>query len=569
MSLKTELRDFISSVVSFPQDYLNGFGLPPSESGAIVNEMSAMQISTYFACIRIISDAVGTLPLNVYERMPDGSETVCWNHPLQRLLHTQPNPEVSAADLRQCMQSHILLTGNAYAEIIYTAGGQIDSYYVRSPFQTFPYRNLQGQLIYKTHDDPSGAERTIDAEHMFHVKGMGIDSLVGLSPVKYYAREILGVEISAQSYSANFFKNQATPTGYLSSPSANMKPTQKLSALNSWMQAHGRGNAHTPAVLEAGWKWESTGVNPEDSQLIELRGMNRDQISSIFGVPPHMCGGVEDTKANIEQKALEFLTFTLRPWLKRWEMAINMKAFPTIGRNANRFHCKFDTTELEQPDFKTKIQGLQMARYAGLITAQEGRKTLGYNPYEDKQLTSDNPADKLWQPVNMIAITPESIANPPAAMPGTDTESEPEAKPEAPKDNNSVIEKNSIDQEILHYFRTFGYAFNDAFNRIQARNKPNEHDFQRTFGPILSTIAASFAFDANATDPTINPVSEQLSVAIQDYISGMAIRAAQWKPETSAIELRRAITYIRSKTEHVKRNLVSDKCSLCIGETNV
>jgi HK97 family phage portal protein len=553
-SLRQELRDFVSSVVSFPQDFLGAFGLPPSESGAIVNEFSAIQIASYFACVRVISDAVATLPLNVYERMPDGSEVVCYNHPLQQILHTQPNPEVSAADVRQCMQSHILLTGNGYAEIVPTNGG-IPQLYVRSPFQTIPYRTNEGVLIYKTHDDPNGAERTIKAENMLHVKGMGIDSLVGLSPVKYYAREIIGVEISAQSYSANFFKNQATPSGYLSAPSANMKPEQKLKALNSWMQAHGRGNSHTPAVLEQGWKWENTGIDPEEAQLMQLRSMNRSQIAAIFGVPEHMIGGAEDNKATIEQKALEFLTFTLKPWLKKWEQAINMKLFPKIGRNANRYFCKFDTTELEQPDFKTKIQGLQMARYAGLITAQEGRKTLGYNPYEEAQLTSKNPADRLLQPVNMVFVGEDTLNVSDVPQPGKDTVSEGENTPVAPKDNNSVTEKNSIkvspDAEILHYFRTFGSAFNDAFNRIQARRKPDEKDFQRTFSPILTSIAAGFAFDLTAAEPSSDPISAELVAAIRDYITGMALRASEWKSDTegvqAAVELRRAITFIRSK----------------------
>jgi len=200
MSLKTEFRDFVVQVVSFPQDFLGAFGLPPSESGAIVNEFSAIQIASYFACIRVLSDAVGSLPLKVMERKSDGSEVVAYDHPLFQLLHTQPNPEVTAADVRQTMQSHILITGNAYGEIIFNNGGQPTAIYVRSPFTTFPYRTNAGELIYKTHDDPSGAERTITAGRMLHVKGLGVDSLVGLSPVKYFAREVLGLEISAQSY---------------------------------------------------------------------------------------------------------------------------------------------------------------------------------------------------------------------------------------------------------------------------------------------------------------------------------------------------------------------------------
>jgi HK97 family phage portal protein len=552
MTLKQEFRDFISSMVSFPQDFLGNFGLPPSESGAIVNEFSAMQIAAYFGCIRVISDAVATLPLNVCERKEDGSEVIVYNHPLQTILHAQPNSEVTAADWRQCAQSHMLLTGNSYAEIVFNRGGQVDSLYVRSPFATFPYRDNEGHLIYKVHDDPNGSERTIDAAHMLHIKGYGIDSLVGLSPVKYFGREIIGTEISAQSYSANFFKNQATPSGYLQSPSANMSPKQQLEAVNSWLQAHGRGNSHTPAVLLKGWEWKNTGANPEDSQLIQLRQFNREQIGAMFGVPQHMIGGAEDNKATIEQKALEFLTFTLKPWLHKWEQAINMKLFPKIGRNANRYFAKFDTTSLEQPDFKTKIQGLQMARYAGLVTAQEGRKALNYNPYEVTQLTSKNPADRLLQPVNMVFVGEDTLNVPDIPKPGQDTVSEGENTPVAPKDNNSVTEKNSIkvtpDAEILHYFRTFGPAFSDAFGRIKARKKPDEKDFQRTFTPILTSIAAGFSYDPTTTEPAINPVSDELSGAIRDYINDMALRAAEWKSEdAAAVELRRAITYIRSK----------------------
>lgn len=548
--LRQEFRDFISSVVSFPQDFLGAFGLPPSESGAIVNEFSAMQIAAYFACIRVISDAVGTLPLNVCERMPDGSERACWTHPLFAMLHTQPNPEVSAADFRQAAQSHILLTGNSYAEIVWNNAGQPSALYLRSPFATFPYRTQAGQLIYKTHDDPSGAERTLLAEDVLHVKGLGIDSLVGLSPVKYYAREILGVEISAQSYSANFFKNQATPSGYLQSPSANMKKDQKLQALNSWMQAHSRGNSHMPAVLEAGWKWENTGVNPEESQLIELRQLDRAQICSIFGVPEHMAGGQEDAKANIEQKALEFLTMTLKPWLRKWEQAINMKLFPTIGRNANRFFCKFDTTELEQPDFKTKIQGLQMARYAGLITAQEGRKPLGYNPYEAAQLASKNPADRLLMPVNMTFVGKDSLDAPePTPAPGSGT---------ATENNGSKLR---LDSEVLHYVRAFGPAFRDAFNRILARKKPDAADYRRTFAPILTTIAAALAFDVSADEPAGNPVSPELASDIAGYIDGMRERAASWPAgETAAAnELRRAIEFLRSKAASHPEETVTEE----------
>lgn len=555
MSITQEFRDFVAAVVSFPQDFLGAFGLPPSESGAIVNEFSAIQIASYFACIRVIADAVGSLPLKIYERKPDGSEVVAYDHSLFPLLHTQPNPDVVAADYRQTAQTHILMTGNCYGEIVRNRGGQPVAIYLRSPFTTFPYRRRNtGELYYVTHDDPSGGERGIEAPDMLHVKGMGIDSLIGLSPVKYYAREILGIDISAQAYSAKYFANSATPSGYLQAP-ANLKPEQKLAAMQTWLQAHGRGNYHMPAVLEGGWKWENTGVNPDEAQLIQLRGFNREQICSIFGVPEHMVGGKEDTKANAEQKAREFLIFCIKPWLRKWEQVINSKLFPSMGRTAGKFFAKFDTTEMEQADYKTMIQGLQMARYAGLITAQEGRKALGYNPYEPTQLKSDNPADRLLQPVNMVFVGEDTLDVPDVPTPGKDTESEGEAPPVAPKDSPSVTEKNSVDREVKHYMRTFGPAFADALRRMTARRKPDNADFQRTLTPILTSIAAAFAFSPDADEPGEMHISAELAGFVREYVNGVEVRAPEWDSnrltEIAAKELHRYVIAVRAKAQPV------------------
>src|SRR5581483_8972570 len=148
--LVQEFRDFMGAIISFPQDFFGVFGLPPSESGAIVNEMSALQIAAYFTCVRVIADAVGTLDLNVYERMPDGGERLATEHYLYPILHDYPNKEAAAPDVRQAGQAHCLMTGNAYLEIDWSKGGQVKGLYLRSPFSTFPYRNAMGDLIYKT-----------------------------------------------------------------------------------------------------------------------------------------------------------------------------------------------------------------------------------------------------------------------------------------------------------------------------------------------------------------------------------------------------------------------------------
>src|SRR5262249_20336126 len=141
----------------------------------------------------------------VYESLPDGTERLADDHPLDYVLNNQMNRESGAADVIETGQSHVLTTGNAYLEIAHNGAGQPAELYLRSPFRTFPYRRGDGKLIYKTNENQGGTERVIEAENMVHVKGMGVDSLVGLSPVKYYAREVLGNDLAAQSYSSKFF----------------------------------------------------------------------------------------------------------------------------------------------------------------------------------------------------------------------------------------------------------------------------------------------------------------------------------------------------------------------------
>src|ERR1700757_2862292 len=322
-SLAKEFRDFMSSIVSMPADYFAGwFGVAPSESGVEVNELTAMQIAAFVGCVRIISAAISTLPFRVWETLDDGTEKIAPNHTLDNVLNNQPNPETTAADFWQSVMVHITLTGNSYAEIAYNGAGQAAGLYLRSPFRTFPHRygysenippDKRGKLGYKTTDTPGQYERWIDAEDMCHFRGMGLDSIVGLSVVKYLAREVLGADLAAQSYSSKYFANSSSPGGYLTAPGM-MAAEKKKSAVESWIAAHSRGNAHSMAILDAGMKWEKVSINPEEAQFILTRKLNREQISAITGVPVHFLGESVKSKANMEQRSIEFLTFTLKPW---------------------------------------------------------------------------------------------------------------------------------------------------------------------------------------------------------------------------------------------------------------
>jgi HK97 family phage portal protein len=574
-SLRTEFRDFLSSVISFPADYFAGwFGVAPSESGVEVNELTAMQIAAYVGCIRVLSDAVSLTPLEVVEINKDGSEAVTYEHPLADTLSLQMNPETSAADVKQTGQVHLLQTGNCYGEIGYNGAGQPAAVYLRSPFATFPYRNIageqgrrpagpldNGELFYKTTDTPGHYERAIRRQDMVHVKGMGLDSLVGLSPVKYYGREVLGTDLAAQSYSAKFFANDARPGGYLKAPGF-LNDDKKKQAIMSWMAGHARGQANRPALLDGGWTWEKVGVPPDEAQFIETRKFNREQLAAIFGVPPHFLGISEESRANMEQRALEFLVFVLKPWLNKWEQAINIKLFPRTGRNAGRFYSRFNTTNFERATYADLLKGVQMGRYAGLYTIDEGRALLGEQPYSQKQFKSDRPGDKLWQPVNMVVVTTETLKG---SLGGAGSDEgkggngqggdDQDGGDGSSKPASGTTQGGKRDAELKHYFHLFAPLFRDALGRILARSKPDQADFERCFSPVITAIAA--AFECDPVTPGDMRLSEKSAQHVRDYIRGVAHRVSEARAKSSdspvyadqlaAAELRRAIEFLREK----------------------
>lgn len=584
-SLRTEFRDFLSSVISFPADYFAGwFGVAPSESGVEVNELTAMQIAAFVGVQRVLGDAVSLTPLEVVEINKDGSEAVTYEHPLADVLQLQMNPETTAADVKQTGQIHLLQTGNFYGEIGYNGAGQPAAIYPRSPFATFPYRNIageqgrrpagpldNGELFYKTTDTPGHYERAIRRQDMVHVKGMGLDSLVGLSPVKYYAREVLGTDLAAQSFSAKFFANDARPGGYLKAPGF-LNPDRKKQALMSWMAGHARGQANKPALLDGGWTWEKVGVPPNEAQFIETRKFNREQIAAIFGVPPHFLGISEESRANMEQRALEFLVFVLKPWLNKWEQAINIKMFPRAGRNAGRFYARFNTTNFERATYADLLKGVQMGRYAGLYTADDGRRLLGEQPYSNKELKSNNPAEKLLRPVNMVYVTEQDLkaqTESPQGSGGTGGEGQggndqgggDGGGTPASGGTQGGNRSNKADSEIKHYFLLFSSTFRDALGRILARSKADEADFQRCFAPTLTAIAAAFECDPARREPGDMRLSDTSAQTVRDYIRSMAHRGYRVTGETglatdalAAAELRRAIEFLREKCRPEQRD---------------
>jgi HK97 family phage portal protein len=411
-------------------------------------------------------------------------------------------------------------------------GGSPAALYLRSPFRTLPWRDMKtGELVYKTTDTMDSHERRIPAENIIHVKGFSFDGIVGLSPVKVYAKETLGVDLAAQSYAAKFFANDSRPGGYLKAPGI-VTDKQKLQSIASWTAAHTQQNTHKVALMDNGWSWEKVGAAPEEAQFIQTRQLNRAQIAAIFGVPNHMVGDDSDEpRANLEQKGIEFLNYTIRPWLSKWEHSLNAKLFPQGGK----VYCKFDTTNLERTSFDVLLKGIQMARYAGLMTMNDGRKLLKLPPVVENDFGTTNPADKFWMPVNMYIVSedqPEPIALDPADSQGGVGGADTGKGTKPPKNGKPAVNA-----------RPFIATFRNAFDRILARNKRSADDWERIFLPVLTSIAMT------ARDEDVIPA--ELAGFVRDYLRGMADRAAGWTKDSCAGELERALREIGKKSGEV------------------
>lgn len=277
-----------------------------------------MQTTAVYACVRILAEAIAGLPLHVYRYKSDGGKEKALNHPLYYLLHTEPNPEMTSFVFRETMMSHILLWGNAYAQIIRDGAGRVLALYPLLPEKMTVDRTASGQLFYEYRSDIGSV--ILRPEDVLHIPGLGFDGLIGYSPVAM-AKNAIGMAIACEEYGASFFANGANPGGVLEHPGVVKDPKRVRESWNTVYQ--GSANAHRIAVLEEGMKFQSIGIPPEQAQFLETRKFQINEIARIFRVPPHMVGDLEKSSfSNIEQQSLEFVKYTLDPWVVRWEQAI-------------------------------------------------------------------------------------------------------------------------------------------------------------------------------------------------------------------------------------------------------
>jgi HK97 family phage portal protein len=374
-----------------PSDYYSGsdytFLFGPTTSGKSVNEFTAMQTTAVYSCVRILSEALASLPLHIYRYKEGGKERV-YDHPLYHILHDEPNSEMTSFVFRETLMSHLLIWGNAYVQVIRDGAGRVLGLYPLLPNKVNVGRDKSGEIFYtyaRTSDENPNFKDygtvVLRKQDVLHIPGLGFDGLVGYSPIAM-AKNAVGMTLACEEYGASFFANGANPGGVLEHPGV-LKDPKKVR--DSWNEVYrGTNNAHKVAVLEEGMKYQQIGIPPEEAQFLETRKFQINEIARLYRIPPHMVGDLEKSSfSNIEQQSLEFVKYTLDPWVIRWEQALQRSLL--LPREKSEYFIKLNVDGLLRGDYQSRMNGYSIGRQNGWLSANDIREMEDMNSIPENE----------------------------------------------------------------------------------------------------------------------------------------------------------------------------------------
>ncbi len=389
-----------------------------SISGMRVSADAALRLAAVYACVRILSETMASLPLVVYRPRKDGGKDRVTDHWLYQLLGKRPNRFQNPFEWREMLQGHLALRGNAFCQILSNARGEITELVPIHPDRVRMELLPSGEHRYRI-GDRTGAEIVLPRGEVWHLRGLSSDGLIGLSPIDL-ARESLGMALAAQDYGARFFSNDAKPTGgWIEFPGSFKDPEAKRVFRESYQAAQSGSNRGKVLVLENGMKFHEVGVTNKDAQFLELRKFQITDIARLFRVPPHMIADLDRaTFSNIEQQSLEFVMHTMTPWAERWEASIEAD----LLSDDDALEIEFDFANLMRGDAASRSAYYQSGIQNGWLTRNEARIAENLNPIAG--------LDQPLRPLNMVeeedAEEAENEADPNADASDTDASPEPD-----------------------------------------------------------------------------------------------------------------------------------------------
>jgi HK97 family phage portal protein len=361
-----------------------------SSTGLRVSPDAALRLSAVYACVRILSETLASLPLVLYRQRADGGKDRVTDHWLYNLLCRRPNRYQNPFEWREMLQGHLALRGNAYNQIVTNPRGEIIELVPIHPDRIRIEILTSGEYRYRV-TDRFGTETVLPRGQVWHLKGLSSDGLIGMSPIEL-ARESLGMALAAQDYGARFFANDAKPTGgWIEFPGSFKDAEAKRVFRESYQAAQSGTNRGKVLVLENGMKFHEVGVTNKDAQFLELRKFQITDIARLFRVPPHMIADLDRaTFSNIEQQSLEFVMHTMTPWAERWEASIESD----LLLEGDELEVEFDFANLMRGDAASRSAYYQSGIQNGWLTRNEARIAENLNPIDG--------LDEPLRPLNMI-----------------------------------------------------------------------------------------------------------------------------------------------------------------------
>jgi HK97 family phage portal protein len=459
------------------------FGIGRSDAGVVVNVEGARRLTTVFGCQKVISEDGSSLPLYIYKRGKNETVSIDRKHRLWNLVCVKPNPFMDSVSFRAAMLVNVLGWGNAYAWIQRDNSNRPVALRILPSNRTAPKLKDQDGvtvLVYETTATVDGTRRFLDASDVIHLKGLSENGIVGLSPIQV-CKNAFGLAIAAEKFGAQLFGNGARASGVLEHPGglsdeayANLKKSL-LDRLNG-------ENALSPLILEEGMTWKQLSISPDDAQFIATRKFQRSEIAALFRVPMHLLQDLERaTNNNIEHQSLDYIRYTLKPWLVKLEQEMFAKLF-TSPIDADYF-LEHDLNDFQRGDWTSLTTGLNTLRNAGTLTTNEVRRKVGMNP-----LNPEQGGDLILVPLNTMAIE--------RAMQG-----DPKQLPAPPDKDGTIVDPDAAPpaQRVAKFRKSMVPAMRDALGRLSVRKEWDQAFAGRTLSAPCEAIMQGVVEDAGVS----------------------------------------------------------------------
>jgi HK97 family phage portal protein len=353
-----------------------GRALGGSMAGVQVTEETALKVSSLYRGVCLLADTVAGLRWDIFDEDNEGRLEKNTEHPLRLVLNRKPNLEMPAFHFRRTMTLHMLVYGNAYAEIEKDNGGHVIGLWIISPERVTAKRDARGNLYYEVRNGMSEPTQ-LSPDRVFHLRGLSADGITGYSLVAL-ANESLGLGLAMEQFGATFFGNGTNLNGVLETDNK-LNPEAYENMANSWNEAHrGVKNSNKVAVLEQGTKWRSTQAEPDKAQFIDGRTFQVVDMCRWLGIPPHKLGVLSDaTFSNIEQQNRDFADDAAKPITTVWEQEADFKLLDA-GDDVNR-KTRMDLSDLYRADLQSMGEFYSKMLQHGIYNINEVRYKLDEN----------------------------------------------------------------------------------------------------------------------------------------------------------------------------------------------